>query len=973
MALRKKGSKPIIKSFGGKKVGNKNNSKDGKKGVNNKNLKNGKNRKYDKTRYNGGQEEPEEEPEPKKKWLSRKRYKIEMEAKNQEKKKKKNNKKDEDEEFEVVAGDINDENDDNDDDDNEEYDSDISEPFSDNDNTAPKDTNDFDNDNESEDDEDEDEDDDDDDDDDEEIEKRLRAENRKHKKSGGFQSMGLSSFVYKAIIHKGYKIPTPIQRKSIPIILEGKDVVAMARTGSGKTASFLIPIIEKLKAHSIKVGVRALILSPTRELALQTLKFVKDFGKYTDLRTCVIVGGDNMEEQFTAIAGNPDIIIATPGRLMHLIIEMNIDLKTVEHVVFDEADRLFEMGFEEQLKEILFKLPQERQTILFSATLPRLLVDFAKAGLSDPSLIRLDVDSKMSKDLQAAFFSVKRIDKDSSLLFLLKHVIPKDDLTIIFAATKHHVEYLHELLDKANIDNTYIYGSLDQTARKINISKFRNGRSKILIVTDVAARGIDIPLLENVINYDFPTSSKIFIHRVGRAARAGRKGIAYSFVSSDELPYFIDLQLFTGRPLKLAIDYQNGEEPDYTSEIVYGNIPQDSIDLETSYIQNLIKSDISLENLKEVTQNAYKLYYKTRSKASSESYIHAKELMEKFAGIHPILNNVIDSAERERAKIINAISGFRPQETIFEVGRKGLKSAEAQLMKKRRAQVFNAIAAKQEKIAKAEEKKALMKENSSKRKTVDEVDEEELGKTFKNLTTSKKRKRETTDFRDKEYYMSHYQQGVEAERGYEINENRNIGSNSFIEQMGTATMDLLSDETKNLTKNSKGALKWDKKKKKFIRETIGSDNKKRIRTESGSIIPASYKSKRFEEWKNKTKIDIPRAGEKELETSIAHQSQLYKTHRFAHTKITPANPNSKNYQRKKASLEAAARREGKTLDNNKVSIEKHHGKRIRTVQHKTVGTNAKTELRTPVQITKDRKIKERKREKNGRHSVKKKK
>jgi len=746
----------------------------------------------------------------------------------------------------------------------------------------------------------------------------------------------------------------------------------MARTGSGKTASFLIPIIEKLKAHSVKVGVRALILSPTRELAIQTLKFVKDFGKFTDLRTCVIVGGDNMEEQFSAIAGNPDIIIATPGRLMHLIIEMNFDLKTVQHVVFDEADRLFEMGFEEQLKEILFKLPQERQTILFSATLPRLLVDFAKAGLTDPSLIRLDVDSKMSKDLQAAFFSVKRIEKESALLFLLRHVIKEDESTIIFTATKHHVEYLHELLDKANIDNTYIYGSLDQTARKINISKFRNGKSKILIVTDVAARGIDIPLLENVINYDFPTSSKIFIHRVGRAARAGRKGVAYSFVSSDELPYFIDLQLFTGRPLKLASDYQDGEEPDYTTEIVYGNIPQDSIDMETSYIENLIKLNVTLEGLKKVTQNAYKLYYKTRAKASSESYIHAKELSEKFAGIHPILSNVVDKNEIERAKIVNSLSSFRPQETIVEVGKRGLKSAEAQLMQKRRSQIFSIIEARQEKIAKAEEKKAQMKANKIKK--IDEVNEEELEKTFKNLS-SKKRKREITDFRDKEYYMSHYQQGVDAERGYGVNGNAGIGSNSFIEQMGSATMDLMGDDDKALKKNAKGALKWDTKKKRFIRETIGSDNKKRIKTESGNIIPASYKSKRFEEWQKKTKIEIPRSGEKELENSAnaADMSQLYKSRRIVHTKMTPGNPNSKNQQRKKARLEAEARREGKGLDNNTVTIKKHKGRRLRVVKHKTTGEHAKNELRSAVQITKDRKIKEKRREKNGRHNIKKKK
>jgi len=210
------------------------------------------------------------------------------------------------------------------------------------------------------------------------------------------------------------------------------------------------------------------------------------------------------------------------------------------------------------------------------------------------------------------------------------------------------------------------------------------------------------------------------------------------------MPYFIDLQLFTGRPLKLALDYQDGEEPDYTSEIVYGNIPQDSLDMETSYIENLIKLSASLEGLKKVTQNAYKLYYKTRAKASSESYIHAKELTEKFAGIHPILSNVIDKDEIERAKIVNSLTSFRPHETIFEVGKRGLKSAEAQLMQKRRSQIFSIIEARQEKIAKAEEKKAQMKANKNKK--VDEVNEEEL-----EVINNRKKKKK------KNFYFIYYQ------------------------------------------------------------------------------------------------------------------------------------------------------------------------------------------------------------------------
>lgn len=185
----------------------------------------------------------------------------------------------------------------------------------------------------------------------------------------------------------------------------------MARTGSGKTAAFVIPMIEKLRAHSSKFGARALILSPSRELAIQTLKVVKELGRGTDLKAVLLVGGDSLEEQFSSLSANPDIVIATPGRFLHLKVEMNLDLSSIKYVVFDEADRLFEMGFATQLTEILHALPPSRQTLLFSATLPASLVEFARAGLQDPSLVRLDADTKMSPDLEIAFFSVKGAER----------------------------------------------------------------------------------------------------------------------------------------------------------------------------------------------------------------------------------------------------------------------------------------------------------------------------------------------------------------------------------------------------------------------------------------------------------------------------------------------------------------------------------------------------------------------------------
>jgi ATP-dependent RNA helicase DDX54/DBP10 len=302
----------------------------------------------------------------------------------------------------------------------------------------------------------------------------------------------------------------------------GKDVVAMARTGSGKTAAFLIPLVERLQQHSTRVGARAVVLSPTRELALQTLKFVRSLAKFTDLRFASLVGGEGLSEQFSSLADNPDVLIATPGRLVHLLSEVSsLHLRAVQYVVFDEADRLFEMGFADQLREVLTRMPQQRQTLIVSATLPKALAQFAQAGLRDPELIRLDTDTKVSEALRLAFFTVRREEKPAALLWVLRRVIPEDQQAIVFASTRHHVEFITVLLQLCGLDAAPVYGKMDQSARvrdpvpllvsstflltqpppapplqTANLARFRGRRLRFLIVTDVAARGLDLPLLE---------------------------------------------------------------------------------------------------------------------------------------------------------------------------------------------------------------------------------------------------------------------------------------------------------------------------------------------------------------------------------------------------------------------------------------------------------------------------------------------
>uniref|UniRef100_M4BGC1 RNA helicase n=1 Tax=Hyaloperonospora arabidopsidis (strain Emoy2) TaxID=559515 RepID=M4BGC1_HYAAE len=472
----------------------------------------------------------------------------------------------------------------------------------------------------------------------------------------------------------GYKVPTPIQRKSLPIALSGKDCVAMARTGSGKTAAFLIPMVEKLKEHSTKIGVRALVLSPTRELAVQTLRFTKQLAKFTTLKMALIVGGEGMDQQFEAIAANPDVLIATPGRLMHHLQEIpDFNLKAIEYVVFDEADRIFEMGFAEQLQEILKNMPTSRQTLLFSATLPKALVQFARAGLCDPELIRLDVENKISENLKMAFFTVRSLDKPALFLYMVREFLPKGDQTIVFAATRHHVEFLHALLAANHIEASYAYGDMDQASRKINLGKFRAKKTDLLIVTDVAARGIDIPLLNNVLNYSFPPTAKLFVHRVGRAARAGRSGTAFSFVDPDETPFMVDLHLYIGRRLEDSSPEEHAGTKPYSlssmkvADVHYGAFPNELIDQENEAITELMSSHPQVSPLVKVCDNAYKAYARTRSDPSKLSIRRGKELAVKK--VHPLFQQeyVLDKTKADKAAYVDSLLSFRPPQTIFEI------------------------------------------------------------------------------------------------------------------------------------------------------------------------------------------------------------------------------------------------------------------------------------------------------------------
>lgn len=362
-----------------------------------------------------------------------------------------------------------------------------------------------------------------------------------------------------------------------------------------------------------------------------------------------------MEGQFEELAQSPDIIIATPGRLMHHLSEVDdMSLRSVEYVVFDEADCLFSMGFADQLHRILTQLNENRQTLLFSATLPSALAEFAKAGLRDPQLVRLDLETKISPDLKLTFFTLRQEEKHAALLYLVRDHIRSNEQTLIFVSTKYHVEFLNHLFKEEGIEASVCYGDMDQDARKIHTSRFRSRKTMMLIVTDVAARGIDIPLLDNVINWDFPPKPKLFVHRVGRAARAGRTGTAFSFVTSDDLPNLLDLHLFLSKPIRPAPSEEEVmqdldgvmskiDQAIANGETVYGRIPQTVIDLVSDRVREIIYSSAELSSMLRPCEKAFRLYTKTKAKPSKESIRRAKNLPRE--GLHPIFKNVLGGNE----------------------------------------------------------------------------------------------------------------------------------------------------------------------------------------------------------------------------------------------------------------------------------------------------------------------------------------
>ncbi len=368
-----------------------------------------------------------------------------------------------------------------------------------------------------------------------------------------FKSLGLISQLLEAVNKQGYSTPSPIQEKTIPIILEGKDVLASAQTGTGKTAGFTLPMLQILSQTQKKKyrPIRALILTPTRELAAQVHNNVKDYSAFLNLRSTVIFGGVNAKPQISTIRRGIDVLVATPGRLLDLENQKALSLARVEILVLDEADRMLDMGFLRDIKKIIGLMPRQRQNLLFSATFSKEIKQLAQGILHKPVLVEAEPENTTAEKVNQKTF---RVDKGDKINVTIKLITDGDwKQVLIFTRTKHRANRLSEKLQKAGISSAAIHGNKSQGARTKALAGFKSLDIRVLVATDIAARGLDIPLLPHVINFELPNVPEDYIHRIGRTGRAGASGEAISLVDVDELEYVRGIEKILGETLSSEI------------------------------------------------------------------------------------------------------------------------------------------------------------------------------------------------------------------------------------------------------------------------------------------------------------------------------------------------------------------------------------------------------------------------------------
>ena len=368
-----------------------------------------------------------------------------------------------------------------------------------------------------------------------------------------FKDLGLSAALVKAVEEKGYTTPSPIQQKAIPPILEGKDILASAQTGTGKTAGFTLPVLQYLSEtkHAKYRPLRALVLTPTRELAAQVHDNVREYSKYVDIKSAVVFGGVKAKPQIATLRSGVDILVATPGRLLDLHDQKAVSFKRVDVLILDEADRMLDMGFARDLNKIISYMPAKRQNLMFSATFSKEIKKLAEGILRNPVSVEAEPQNSTAKKVTHKVF---KVDKNKKTEFTIKLI--KDgnwNQVLVFTRTKHGANKLTEKLIKAGISAAAIHGNKSQGARTKALKNFKDNSIKILVATDIAARGLDIPLLPHVINFELPNVPEDYIHRIGRTGRAGAAGEAISLVCSEETEYQNEIEKILKEKLKTNI------------------------------------------------------------------------------------------------------------------------------------------------------------------------------------------------------------------------------------------------------------------------------------------------------------------------------------------------------------------------------------------------------------------------------------
>lgn len=372
-----------------------------------------------------------------------------------------------------------------------------------------------------------------------------------------FKQLHLVPPILKALGLLSYEEPTPIQEQAIPMLLRGKDLLGCAQTGTGKTAAFAIPILQNIfldnERNIKKPKLKALILTPTRELAIQIDESFTAYSKFTNIRNTVIFGGVKQGKQVAVLKQGVEILVATPGRLLDLISQGYIDLRTIDYFVLDEADQMLDMGFIHDIRKILVKLPNQRQSLFFSATMPTSIVSLAKTILGDYQTVTIKPEQATAERVKQGIYFVSKRDKIKLLVYIMKEYAPES--VLVFSRTKHGADKVVRKLKKENIQSEAIHGNKSQNARQRALKNFKTGKSPVLVATDIAARGIDVSNLELVINYDMPNTPETYVHRIGRTGRASASGVALSFCNSEEQPYLRDIQKLINQTIEVINDH----------------------------------------------------------------------------------------------------------------------------------------------------------------------------------------------------------------------------------------------------------------------------------------------------------------------------------------------------------------------------------------------------------------------------------